>query len=146
MKCLLHVNHLTSTPQVVKWVGAGLFLLQLLTLLLSCGLQSAYASADEAAEDEEDEAAWRRRPLLQQQARGRAATPPYGAPGGWVASATRGLIACGPGRMRMARDAQRLGVYGSCRALRTARTRCAPVWEPCSRLCRAKPLCTMAGP
>jgi hypothetical protein len=49
---------------VVKWVGVGLFLAQLATLLLSCGLQSAYVSAEEAAEDAEDDAAWRRRPLL----------------------------------------------------------------------------------
>lgn len=58
---------LSRRLQVVKWVGAGLFLLQLLTLLLSCGLQSAYVSAEEAAEDAEDDEAWRRRPLLQQQ-------------------------------------------------------------------------------
>jgi hypothetical protein len=73
--------------QVVKWVGAGLFLLQLVTLLLSCGLQSAYATAEEAAEDEEEEAAWRRRPLLQGE--GRAPTPPWGVLG-WVVRAVRG--------------------------------------------------------
>eukprot|EP00878_Enallax_costatus_P018155 GHUV01019103.1.p1 GENE.GHUV01019103.1~~GHUV01019103.1.p1 ORF type:complete len:251 (+),score=59.53 GHUV01019103.1:394-1146(+) len=55
--------------EVCKWVGVGLFLLQLLTLLLSCALQSAYVAAEEAAEDADEEAAWRRRPLLAQQAR-----------------------------------------------------------------------------
>jgi hypothetical protein len=55
--------------QVCRWVGVGLFLLQLLTLLLSCGLQGAYVRAEEAAEDADEEAAWRRRPLLAQQAR-----------------------------------------------------------------------------
>lgn len=52
-----------------KWVGVGLFLLQLLTLLISCALQSAYVAAEEAAEDADEEAAWRRRPLLAQHAR-----------------------------------------------------------------------------
>lgn len=51
--------------EVCKWVGVGVFLAQLLTLLLSCALQSAYVRAEEAAEDEADEAATRRRPLLQ---------------------------------------------------------------------------------
>jgi hypothetical protein len=61
---------------VVKWVGAALALLELLTVLLSCALQSAYVAADEAAEDAEEEAALfaaRRRPLLG--GRGAAASP-----------------------------------------------------------------------
>jgi hypothetical protein len=46
-----------------------LFLLQLVTLLLSCALQSTYVLAEEAAEDAEEEASWARRPLIQQQQR-----------------------------------------------------------------------------
>jgi hypothetical protein len=56
-------------PQVCKWLGLVLALLQLLTLLLSCWLQAAYVRAEEAAEDADEEAAWHRRPLLQAQAR-----------------------------------------------------------------------------
>jgi hypothetical protein len=55
--------------QVCKWLGVGLMLLQLLELLLGCGLQGAYVGAEELAEDADEEATWRRRPLLQQQAR-----------------------------------------------------------------------------
>ncbi len=55
--------------QVCKWVGVGLFLLQLLTTLLSCGLQGVYVAVEEAAEDEDEEAAQRRRPLLAAAAR-----------------------------------------------------------------------------
>jgi hypothetical protein len=55
--------------QVCKWLGAGLLLLQLLEVLLGCGLQGIYVGAEEAAEDADEEAAWRRRPLLQQQTR-----------------------------------------------------------------------------
>lgn len=55
--------------QVCKWAGVGLLFLQLLELLMACGLQGAYNGAQEAAEDADEEAAWRRRPLLQQQAR-----------------------------------------------------------------------------
>ncbi|KIZ05246.1 hypothetical protein MNEG_2712 [Monoraphidium neglectum] len=86
---------LAKRLQVVKWVGAGLFLLQLVTLLLSCGLQSAYATAEEAAEDEEEEAAWRRRPLLQGE--GRAPTPPWGVLGGPQPAAARGITPPLPG-------------------------------------------------
>eukprot|EP00775_Hariotina_reticulata_P006520 gene6520-6748_t len=55
--------------QVCKWLGFSLFVLQLVTLLLSCALQSTYVLAEEAAEDAEEEASWARRPLLQQQQR-----------------------------------------------------------------------------
>lgn len=55
--------------QVCKWLGVGLMLLQLLALLLGCGLQGVYVGAEEAAEDADEEAVFRRRPLLQQQAR-----------------------------------------------------------------------------
>jgi hypothetical protein len=55
--------------QVCKWVGVGLFLLQLLTTLLSCGLQGVYVAVEEAAEDEDEEAAQRRWPLLAAAAR-----------------------------------------------------------------------------
>lgn len=59
----------TLLPQVCKWLGLALALLQLCTLLLSCWLQAAYVRAEEAAEDADEEASWHRRPLLQAQAR-----------------------------------------------------------------------------
>eukprot|EP00879_Flechtneria_rotunda_P007525 GHRR01007894.1.p1 GENE.GHRR01007894.1~~GHRR01007894.1.p1 ORF type:complete len:342 (+),score=98.59 GHRR01007894.1:229-1254(+) len=62
--------------QVCKWVGVGIFLLQLLTLLLSCWLQGAYQSADEAAHDADEEAAYRRRPLLSETSAGRRSEVP----------------------------------------------------------------------
>lgn len=53
---------------VCKWVGVSVFIAQLLTTLASCGLQSMYTIAEEAAEDEEAEAGGERaglqRPLM----------------------------------------------------------------------------------
>lgn len=60
---------LGSRLRVARALNVGLFALQLLALLLSCGLQGAYVGAEEAAEDADDEEAWRRRPLLAAQRR-----------------------------------------------------------------------------
>lgn len=65
---------LAARLQVCKWLGVGLLFLQLLELLLGCGLQGVYVGAEEAAEDADEEAAWRRRPLLHQQQAARQAT------------------------------------------------------------------------